>query len=108
MSADTKLVKTPHQQENYTPDQLIELAKCANDPKYFMRTHCWIQHPTKGRMKFELFDFQEEFQIIRVASSWFRACYTLYYSIDNKNAISHCCDELSINLVAITENRTKL
>ena len=60
MSADTKLVKTPHQQENYTPDQLIELAKCANDPKYFMRTHCWIQHPTKGRMKFELFDFQEE------------------------------------------------
>jgi len=27
MSADTKLVKTPHQQENYTPDQLIELAK---------------------------------------------------------------------------------
>jgi len=60
MAADTKLVKTPHQQENYTHEQLVELAKCSNDPKYFMKTHCWIQHPTKGRMKFELFDFQEE------------------------------------------------
>jgi hypothetical protein len=60
MAADTKLVKTPHQKENYTHEQLVELAKCVKDPKYFMKTHCWIQHPTKGRMKFELFDFQEE------------------------------------------------
>ena len=60
MSADTKLVKTPHQKEKYTHDQLIELAKCAADPKYFLKTHCYIQHPIKGRMKFDLFDFQED------------------------------------------------
>lgn len=60
MSSDTKLVKTPHQKENYTHEQLVELAKCIKDPKYFMKTHCWIQHPVKGRMRFELFDFQEE------------------------------------------------
>lgn len=60
MSSDTKLVKTPHQKENYTHEQLVELAKCIKDPKYFMKAHCWIQHPVKGRMRFELFDFQEE------------------------------------------------
>jgi hypothetical protein len=60
MSVDTKLVKTPYQKEEYTQEQLIELAKCAADPKYFIKEHCWIQHPTKGRMKFALFDYQEE------------------------------------------------
>jgi len=60
MSADTKLTKTPYQKENFTEEQLIELARCANDPKYFMTQHCWIQHPTKGRMKFELYDYQED------------------------------------------------
>ena len=60
MAVDTKLTKTPHKQEEYSQDQLIELAKCANDPKYFMTEHCYIQHPTKGRMKFDLFDYQRE------------------------------------------------
>lgn len=60
MSADTSLIKTPYKKETYTKEQLVELAKCAADPKYFIRTHVWIQHPTKGRMRFSLFDFQEE------------------------------------------------
>jgi hypothetical protein len=60
MAVDTKLVKTPYQKEEYTEEQLIELAKCAQDPKYFLTTYCWIQHPTKGRMKFHLFDYQRE------------------------------------------------
>ena len=58
MAVDTKLTKTPYLKEEYTPEQLTELAKCLADPKYFMTEHCYIQHPTKGRMKFELFDFQ--------------------------------------------------
>jgi hypothetical protein len=58
MAVDTKLTKTPYLKEEYTTDQLIELAKCANDPKYFMINHCYIQHPTKGRMKFDLYDYQ--------------------------------------------------
>lgn len=60
MAIETKLVKSPYQNEEYTEAQLIELAKCANDPKYFIREHCWIQHPTKGRMKFNLFPYQNE------------------------------------------------
>lgn len=60
MSADTSLIKSPYKKEQYTHEQLVELAKCAADPKYFIREHCWIQHPTKGRMKFKLFEYQEE------------------------------------------------
>lgn len=46
--------------EQYSHEQIFEVARCAADPKYFMTEHCWIQHPTKGRMKFELFDFQRD------------------------------------------------
>ena len=60
MAVDTKLTKTPYKKEEYSSEQLLELARCANDPKYFIKEHCYIQHPTKGRMKFALFDYQEE------------------------------------------------
>ena len=39
-------------QEQYT--------KCAQDPVYFMRQFCYIQHPIRGKIKFNLFPFQEE------------------------------------------------
>lgn len=60
MAVNDKLTKTPFQKEKFTEHQLLELAKCVQDPKYFMKEYCHIQHPTKGRMKFALFDFQEE------------------------------------------------
>ena len=60
MAVDTKLTKTPYRKEKYTEEQLLELARCANDPKYFMKAHCYIQHPVKGRLRFELYDFQNE------------------------------------------------
>ena len=34
--------------------------KCSEDPVYFMRQYCYIQHPTKGKIKFNLFPFQED------------------------------------------------
>ena len=60
MAVDTKLTKTPYRKEKYTEEQLLELALCTQDPKHFMKEHCFIQHPTQGRMKFSLYDFQEE------------------------------------------------
>lgn len=36
-----------------------EFRKCAKDPVYFMRKYCMIQHPTKGKISFNLYDFQE-------------------------------------------------
>ena len=42
--------------------QLIrtEYVKCATDPVYFMKKYCLIQHPTKGKIPFKLFPYQEE------------------------------------------------
>jgi hypothetical protein len=33
---------------------------CAKDPVFFMRQYCYIQHPKKGKIKFNLYPFQEE------------------------------------------------
>ncbi len=45
-----------------TLKQLIkeEYSKCIKDSAYFMRRYCMIQHPTKGKIPFDLYDFQED------------------------------------------------
>jgi hypothetical protein len=42
--------------------QLIreEYVKCAKSPTYFMKKYCMIQHPTRGKIPFHLYKFQEE------------------------------------------------
>ena len=37
-----------------------EYIKCAKDPAYFMKKYCYIQHPTRGRILFALYPFQEK------------------------------------------------
>ena len=37
-----------------------EYLKCVEDPVHFMRKYCTIQHPKKGKMKFDLYPFQEK------------------------------------------------
>ena len=37
-----------------------EYLKCAQDPVYFMRKYCYIQHPQRGRIQFNLYPFQEK------------------------------------------------
>ena len=37
-----------------------EYKKCSIDPVHFMRKYCIIQHPTKGKMYFNLYPFQED------------------------------------------------
>jgi len=36
-----------------------EYLKCVEDPVHFMRKYCTIQHPQKGKVKFDLYPFQE-------------------------------------------------
>ena len=36
-----------------------EYRKSANDPIYFMKKYCVIQHPTRGKIPFHLYPFQE-------------------------------------------------
>jgi hypothetical protein len=37
-----------------------EYIKCAKDPAYFMKKYCYIQHPKRGRILFNLYPFQEK------------------------------------------------
>ena len=37
-----------------------EYLKCAQDPTHFMRKYCYIQHPQRGRIQFNLFPFQDK------------------------------------------------
>ncbi len=60
MSGTPVLVKQPYKKEKYTDLQIAEIVKAATDPVYFIREYMWIQHPTKGRVRFELYDYQVE------------------------------------------------
>ena len=37
-----------------------EYIKCVKDPAHFMRKFCMIQHPIRGKIPFDLYDFQEK------------------------------------------------
>ena len=37
-----------------------EYLMCAQDPVHFMKKYCFIQHPQRGRIQFNLFPFQEK------------------------------------------------
>jgi hypothetical protein len=53
------LIKTPNKNDIMSAYEISELAKCVGDPKYFIKEYCYLQHPTKGKMKFQLFEYQE-------------------------------------------------
>lgn len=60
MSGTLVLVKAPYKKENYTENQIAEIVKSATDPVYFIQQYMWVQHPTKGRVRFMLYDYQVE------------------------------------------------
>ena len=53
-------------QWDYTPEQIAEIAKCANDPVYFIRNYCKIVHVDKGVVDFDMYPYQE--RIARVTT----------------------------------------
>jgi hypothetical protein len=64
MSKDKELaiIKTPYQKLSYTEDEIREIAKCADPvtgPRYFMSNYFYIQHPTRGSMRYIPFEYQE-------------------------------------------------
>jgi hypothetical protein len=61
-SLQGNLTKKAHQRVKFTEQQIVELNKCMdhkNGPLYFMQNYSMIQHPTKGSMKFEMYDYQK-------------------------------------------------
>lgn len=60
-SLDNSLIKKPHLQLSYTQEQAEELLKCSDPitgPLYFLTHFFYIQHPTKGKLLFDPFEFQ--------------------------------------------------
>lgn len=83
---------------NYKELIRIEYQKCAQDPAYFMKRYCYIQHPTRARLLFGLYNYQEKaletFQIKdrtivlkgrQIGLSTVVACYSLWMMIFHKD-----------------------
>ena len=61
-SLDGVLVKKAHKQEKFTEEQVQHLLMCADPVEgymHFVKNFFHIQHPTKGKVKFEPFEYQE-------------------------------------------------
>lgn len=41
-------------------EAIKEILKCGEDPIYFIENYCYIQHPTRGKILFKLYDYQKE------------------------------------------------
>lgn len=41
-------------------EQVREIVRCGKDPTYFIKTYTKIQHPTRGTIPFDTYDFQDE------------------------------------------------
>ena len=45
---------------SYTEEQVLETAKCADDPVYFIKTYVKIVNVDRGLVPFDMWDFQED------------------------------------------------
>lgn len=59
MAADNSLIKTAHKKQKFTEQDLIDIANCLSSPHYFLDNFFYIQHPTKGKMKYGAFEYQK-------------------------------------------------
>ena len=60
-SLDGVLTKKANQQETFTEKQIEELSKCMDPDEgylYFAREFAYIQHPVKGKLLFDPFEYQ--------------------------------------------------
>jgi hypothetical protein len=63
LNVPQSIIKAPYQQVNFSEEQIIEFVKCAEPergPHYFMSNYFYIQHPTKGKMLYNPFEYQSK------------------------------------------------
>lgn len=53
-------LKKAHAEHEFTAHELMEFKKCAEDPVYFCKTYVRVQHPKRGAIPLELYDYQEK------------------------------------------------
>ena len=54
------LIKRAYAESEYSPENILELKKCASDPVYFISNYVYVQHPKRAKILFKLYDYQEE------------------------------------------------
>ena len=91
-------LKKANVSEDFTPDQIQEYLKCADDPIYFIREYLKIVSLDEGLVSFDMYDFQEEmvkkfhterFNIAKLprqsGKSTIVTAYLLWYVLFNQN-----------------------
>jgi len=56
---DEVLVKKPHKSQKWSQEQIDELGLAMEDPIHFINNYAYIQHPVKGKVGFDLFEYQK-------------------------------------------------
>lgn len=62
LKPNESIIKSPYQKVNFSEEQIIEFMKCADPdtgPEYFMSNYFYIQHPVKGKMLYQPFEYQQ-------------------------------------------------
>lgn len=54
------LLKRIGEAQNWTPEQMAEMAKCMMDPVYFAETYIKIVHVDRGLIPLQMYDYQKE------------------------------------------------
>ena len=60
---DGVLIKKANATQKFTQQDLEDLMMCQDyntGPKYFLKNFFYIQHATKGQIRYEAFDYQDE------------------------------------------------
>jgi hypothetical protein len=79
-------------------EQVAEIVKCGRDPVYFMKNYARIQHPKRGLIPFDTYDFQDDcvkafeehrFNIVlksrQLGLSTVTAAYSVWYALFKKD-----------------------
>jgi len=53
-------IKRAYATSEYAPNDVLELRKCLTDPIHFMKGYIKVQHPTRGIVPFDLYEYQIE------------------------------------------------
>ena len=49
-----------HTKKEYTEEEILEIAKCMEDPVYFIKKYTRIVNIDQGLVPFDMYDFQEK------------------------------------------------
>jgi hypothetical protein len=121
MSRKVYGIKRANEEVSFDSKKAKELAKCLTDPIFFIKNFIKVQHPVRGIIPLELYDFQEKMIlmmhnnlrcIIKSARQSGKttsvAAYLLWYAMFNKNSNILCVSKDSAAAKEIIDRIQKM